>query len=119
MLVNLMRHAAEVWRPVLAQAAGQEIDRYTLVSAGVPCFAQPASASRIYAYQQVGVEIDTVVYTTATDEGFRQHDLLVVNDRQFHVLAVKEALLSGIYLELACVEFPQGAKKRLDKEDYE
>jgi hypothetical protein len=115
---SLMRHTADVWRAALTQAAGQEIGGYAEVYTAVPCFAQPATASQIISYQQRGQEVTHIVYTTAVDKTFTRNDILVVNGRQLHVEAVKEALLSGIYLELACFEYPEGAKKRLDRESY-
>lgn len=120
---SLMRHTATVYRPALATRTAQEVAGYAVAYRAVPCFAQPASTAMIAAHAQRGQEVTHAVYTTDVEARFKLHDLLEITDptgrtRELHVVAVKDALLSGLYQELTCYEYPDGAQRRLNREAY-
>jgi hypothetical protein len=117
---SLMRHRVDVWRPDKGQGTAQQIDGYARVYRSVPCFVQPASAALQYFYNQRGTTITHTVYTTATAKSFQREDILEdAAGRQYHLTADPlNALESGLYLQLAAEEYPEGAKKRLDRQEY-
>lgn len=120
MLTNMMRHTVDLYRQNLTQATAQEVEGYSLVERNIPCFVQPADSQMQNYYGQRGSAITHTVYTTSTATDFRREDILLFGDAQFHIVnAPLSGLASGIYLELHCEQYPEGAKKRLDMEAYE
>ena len=120
-MTNLMRHTASVFRPVVQQGqTTQDITGYTQVYAGVPCFFQPATARMEEFYSQRGTTMDTVIYTTATQNTYLREDIFVDGSgRQFHLVAAPKPALDGtLYYELVAEQYPEGAKKRLDTGAY-
>ena len=114
---HLLRHVADVYRAHLAQGTAQTIDGYGLVYRQVRCFVQPMSSSESQFYLNRGLEDLHTIYTGA-DRPIQRNDVLAVNGRDYHVVGVKDGLLSGYYLELACSQYPEGAARRPDRGAY-
>jgi hypothetical protein len=119
-MTGLMRHRVDVWRQELGQGTAQRVDGYCRVYRRVPCFVQPASAALQDFYGQRGTTVTHTIYTTATDKAFRREDVLEdAGGNQYHLVADPlDALMSGVYLQLMAEQYPEGAKKRLDREEY-
>ena len=117
-----MRHTVNLYAPNMVQdGTSQAITGYTLVQSSVPCFIQPASAALQFYYSQRGSTISHTIYTNEVDMTFtREYVLEDQNGNQYHTIADPlNALESNIYLQLVCEQYPEGAKKRLDIEEYE
>ena len=113
-----MLHKVDVYRANLTQATAQEIDGYTLTYSLVPCFIQPADSKEAEYYFQRGIEDVHNIYTTATDKTFQRNDILERDGNQYHVIGIQNNLMMGKYQTLTAFQYPEGAKKRLDKEAY-
>ena len=118
---NLMIHRVSVWRPVYVQGTADKIDKYTRVYSSVPAFIQPVDTKLQMFYAQNGTAITHTIYTTATSKTFQREDILEdASGNQFHLVAApKDALMSQIYFELQAEQYPEGAKRRLDREAYQ
>jgi hypothetical protein len=113
-------HRCAVWRPTVSQDAAQKIDGYTLVYENVPCFIQPADTKEVWFYMQRGTEVTHNIYTLSVSLTLRRNDIWEIDGNQFHIEAdPKNALMRNLYLELPAVQYPEEAKKRLDREAYE
>jgi hypothetical protein len=119
-VVNLMRHRVDVWRPDQVQGTAQTYDGYSREYTSVPCFIQPASAALQFYYAQRGTVVSHTVYTTSTTKTFHREDVLEdATGKQYHLVAESlNALESGVYLQLIAEEYPEGARKRLNREAY-
>ncbi len=94
----------------------QAITGFAAVYTGIPCFIQPASAQLQYYYEQRGTTVTHTVYTTATQNTYLREDVLEdASGNQYHLVAGPlNALESNLYIQLACEQYPEGAKQRLD-----
>jgi hypothetical protein len=119
---SMMRHRVDIWRPTLSQGTltAQTPESYTQVYSSVPCFIQPASSQLQFAYAQRGTTVTHTVYTVDTTKTFQREDIVEFGGRQFHLVADPiSGLESDVYLQLICEEYPEGFKKRLDRQEYE
>lgn len=116
---NLMRHCADVYRGTKGQGTDQQFKFYKRVFRSVPCFIQPADSKEAFYYQQRGLENTHTIYTSRTDLDLQRNDIFEWNGEQFHIVGIKDGLNLGVYLELAAEQFPENAKRRLDRGEYD
>lgn len=118
---NLMRHSVDVYRQNLVQGTSQNIGTYTISKRAVRCFIQPASSALQYFYGQRGTTVTHTIYTCATNVTFQREDILEdARGHQYHLTADPlNALESDVYLQLVAEQYPEDAKARLDREEYE
>ncbi len=116
----MMRQTVSVWRQFFEEGTtSQQVGGYALVTRRVPCFIQPATSGEQFFNSERGLEDIHTVYTSDVCTSFERNDILKYGERQFHVVGIKNALTLNVYQELTVQEYPEGARKRLDIEQYE
>lgn len=85
----------------------------------MPCFIQPYDVKESFYYDQRGQEGYAALYTTDTTTAFSRNDIWLKDGVEYHVTAVKNNLVMGLYRELTVYWYPEGAAKRLPKEAYD
>lgn len=118
MIVGLMRHRVNLWRPIYIQGTTQEILDYRRVRSNIPAFIQPVSSVLEDNFQQRTLTDAVTIFTSDTVTSFEREDVLEWNGHQYHILGIVSGLESNIYQELTCEEYPETARKRLNMEDY-
>lgn len=119
--IGLMRHRVDVYRSSIVQGTAQTYGAYSEIASSVPCFIQPASSQIQFYYGQRGTTVTHSIYTTAVTQDFKREDILEdARGNQYHLTADPlNALESDVYLQLFAEQYPEGAKKRLDREEFD
>lgn len=115
-----MRHRVNLYRPTIQQGqAGQEIASYTLLYASIPCLIQQADSKEAFYYSEHGLENIYEIITGWTTLGILRNDLLQdLAGVEYHVVGVQYEPVLNSTVTLTCMQYSEGAKKRLDKESY-